>query len=240
MTNEMKKVLDKVRKMVSLANNDAASAGERDNALRMSHALLAKHNLDMSAVTQEQADADRCDVAIKTRSRPWRRHVAHALSEMLFCKYFYRHAGNYDTHYFIGRKDNVAVAQYLLDYLLASIVKEAKARFSENAGSRTAFQKGATAEIWQRCQRLKAEAIAKDAPDAAPGTALVLASLYQTEADANTKYLAEQMAITALSKSKNRERNTGDHVAYREGRQYGSTVSLNRQVGTQHAAAALR
>lgn len=230
MTEQIEKVLAKVRKMVALANNDAASAGERDNALRMSHALLAKHNLDMSALSQAEADDGRCDVAIKSRSRPWRRHVAHGLAEMLFCKYFFTRRGNYDTHYFIGRKDNVAVAQYMLEYLMESVSKEARARYGNDAGRRSAFQKGATAEIWTRCNRLKEEAMAKDAPEAAPGTALVLASLYQTEADANAKYLADQMKVKLVS-GKNRERSTGEYAAYSNGRDYGSTVSLNRQVG---------
>lgn len=52
MTNDSEKIkiLGRIRKMLALANNEGASEGERDNALRMAHATLAKYNLDMAEV----------------------------------------------------------------------------------------------------------------------------------------------------------------------------------------------
>ena len=44
----MEKILDKVKKLLAVANNEAATEGERDNALRMAHNMLAKHNLAMA------------------------------------------------------------------------------------------------------------------------------------------------------------------------------------------------
>jgi len=36
--------------MLRLANDAGASEGERHNAMRMAHATLAKHNLDLASV----------------------------------------------------------------------------------------------------------------------------------------------------------------------------------------------
>ena len=44
----MNPILDRVKKMLAIANDSAASEGECDNALRMAHNTLAKHNLDMA------------------------------------------------------------------------------------------------------------------------------------------------------------------------------------------------
>jgi hypothetical protein len=44
----MNPILEKVKKLLALANDKGATEGERDNALRMAHGMLAKHNLDMS------------------------------------------------------------------------------------------------------------------------------------------------------------------------------------------------
>lgn len=48
MTEE--KIINRIKKMMALANDKAASDGERENALRMSYALMARHNLEMSDV----------------------------------------------------------------------------------------------------------------------------------------------------------------------------------------------
>jgi hypothetical protein len=44
------KILSRIQKMLALANDLAATEGERDNALRMAYNLMAKHNLDMVTV----------------------------------------------------------------------------------------------------------------------------------------------------------------------------------------------
>jgi hypothetical protein len=45
---DREKVLARVKKMMTLATDAGASEGERENALRMAHATLAKYNLTMS------------------------------------------------------------------------------------------------------------------------------------------------------------------------------------------------
>jgi hypothetical protein len=49
-------VLERVRKLLALGTNAGATEGERDNAMRMAHALLAKYNLDMAQVQMETGE----------------------------------------------------------------------------------------------------------------------------------------------------------------------------------------
>lgn len=57
---------------------------------------------------------------------------------------------------------------------------------------------------------------------------IVLASFYKTELEANQRYLEEQLKVK-LRFTKSREHRAGS--GYGEGAEYGSKVSLNRQVG---------
>lgn len=50
----MNPILEKVKKLLALAGNAGATEGERDNALRMAHGLLAKHNLDMADLVSKK------------------------------------------------------------------------------------------------------------------------------------------------------------------------------------------
>ena len=47
-------IIEKIKKLLALAADSGATEGERDNAIRMAHGLLAKHNLDMAQVTASQ------------------------------------------------------------------------------------------------------------------------------------------------------------------------------------------
>lgn len=66
--------------------------------------------------------------------------------------------------------------------------------------------------------------------ESTPGTALVLINLHKSEVIENDKWLA--CAGTTLKTSKARADNSLRYGAFREGREYGNTVSLNQQVST--------
>lgn len=67
------KIINRVKKMMALANDSAASDGERENALRMSYALMAKHNLDMTDVQGKPTgpQESRVQVSSEFYARPW-------------------------------------------------------------------------------------------------------------------------------------------------------------------------
>lgn len=117
MTASTKKdvVLSRVRKMLALANDAAVSEGERDNALRMAHATLAKYNLSLSEAETAGADADESrvsDSAAETIGHAWLRTIFYAVAQLYFCKYYTaRLNGQKVRHYFIGRESNTTTAR---------------------------------------------------------------------------------------------------------------------------------
>lgn len=134
-------------------------------------------------------------------------------------------------HNFVGLAGNVATAVALTDYAVSSIMSEANRRWKQEPDPGawwTSFCKGAAARIYERCEELRAQAEKGEAEAKAPGTALVLASLYEMERMKNALVVKELGII--LSRPKNRTKSTVVANGYGAGKQFGGTVSLSRQV----------
>src|SRR6187399_1869298 len=85
-------VVRRVKKMLTLAADAGAAEGERDNAIRMAHALLAKHNMTVAQVEAANADSkkeERTGGISVTRDQPWARQTASAIARLFFCKHFF-------------------------------------------------------------------------------------------------------------------------------------------------------
>lgn len=227
------KVLNRIKKMLALANDAAATEGERDNAMRMAYATMAKHNIDMATVESsgQQQTEKREEHYQEFFGRPWARQVAHAIARMLFCEYVVSHVGGEKSkiykHRFIGRTSNAVTAAELSRYLVNSIIKEARTRYGSggSAEGRT-FSVGATSAIRERVRKMIQEAT-QPPVEKTPGTALVLVNMYRSEAEANAMVLRSMYPKLQAARG---GKGVHDSDAYRAGQQYGSTVSLNRQI----------
>lgn len=248
MTDERQlKILRRVRKMMKLANDAGASEGERDNAMRMVHATLAKHNLNMSlvAATDESVQEEKRGSLRKAYlGKPWAISISAAIARMYFCHYHYNTMGGNAgptqkaVHVFVGRESNVVTAQEMAQFVVESVNREAQ-RYQRSIGGRysdyRAFAQGAMMRIRDRCAKIEEEAKTngvEDVPtdgevDATPGTALVLASLYQKETEANTAFVAHVFGELKDGRSQTLAPNA---AARQAGKQYGDKVSLHKQV----------
>lgn len=221
------KILERVKKMVALGNDAGATEAERETALRMAYNLLAKYNLSMGDLPEDQSNEarERQDVVISADR--WARSLAQAAAKLFFCKYFYSKTGTSgkDRHCFVGRQSNVMTALYMAEYLIKSVKREATSRYkSPTTPQGRSFCVGTVDSI-----RKRVEQMIKTDTESTPGTALVLASLHEREADANKKWL--NGAGVSLTTSKARADNALRAGAFYDGREYGKTVSLNKQVG---------
>lgn len=224
------RVLDRVRKMMALVNDAGASEGERDNAMRMAHATLAKYNLSMAEAEAhgKQEKEKRGPADIKSRSRPWIRSVMQAVAHLFFCEYFYTARGNDQWNYFVGKESNVITAIEIAKYVVDSIVREggAKQRAGGYDGAwRVSFSKGAAFRVTSRCRALRAD---QENATRGTGTSLVLADLYTQEQSANEKYISDVMGQKLVVKG---SRTKAPGHGFHEGAEFGDKVGLHRQVG---------
>lgn len=228
------RIIERVRKMLALANDSAASEGERENALRMAHATLAKHNIDMAAVGNSQPQEERGQQVKRMSVYPYARGIAHAIAGLFFCRYYFcRDTGASAMHYFIGKQSNAITASEMTDYILGNLFKELRQRYgSVSAPKARAFATGVEAAIRARCWALQQAASAEATTDA-PGTALVLANLYKTEDAENGAWLDACVGKIKVLEDRTKPV-TPD--AYRSGIAHGKTISLNNQIGAAKSA----
>jgi hypothetical protein len=223
------RIIDRIRKMLALANDLAASENEREVALRMAYNLLAKYNLELEDVQHKAKEEPRINNSNVCFGMPWVRLVSRSIAELFFCHHYVGEKINSTqiTHHFIGKESNAITAAVMADWITKSILKECRARYKYNlsADSRS-FASGAAERLYERIQEMRKEA--EQANSGGDGKSLVLASVYRTEADANTRFLAEQGI--KLRTLKGRSTSYGAN-AYGAGREFGNTINLNRQVG---------
>lgn len=228
--NQPNPIIEKIKKLLALANDAGASEGERDNALRMAHGLLAKHNLDMGQVTSSQQCEGREEHMNPTWGMLWCRNLSHHVAKLFFCKYYYGHKinGTKMQHHFIGKSSNVVTAALMADFLIHSVLKECRSRGWHNLSVETrSFAMGATRMVGERVAKLM-----KSPEGVGESTALVVQNIYQTEQEANEAFLKARG--TTLVKAKTR--NTAvDGRAYAAGKDYGSKVGLDVQVTNRSA-----
>lgn len=245
---EVERVLARVRKLMTLANDKAASAGERDNAIRMAHNTLAKHNLTMSEAEAggKKPEEERGAQPLAGRNHPWTRTVVHGLAKLFFCEYFYVSLpGSKVIHYFIGKQSNAITAKEMSTFVIKSIDTEAQRYANQTGGGGTAwrsFCKGAAVQVYWRCdairkeaekQKAEAAAAAQAAAPASTSTAMVLSSVYAQEEAANKAFI-ENMGGEPPKVKPDRQKK-GDPDAKRAGAVYGDTISLQTQIGSAAA-----
>jgi hypothetical protein len=229
------KIIGRIRKLMAVANGNAEGGQhERDTALKMAHNLLAKHNLSMADVKEEDKEGRSTKEKYMT-SHAWAKIVAGSIAELFFCGFFTTKVGPRGTTRmkmtFIGLESNVATAKEMVDYVVSSISSEAarKARQYDEGGSyvRT-FCNGAAYQIAKRCRELRKAAEEESAATPQPGTALVLASLYKREVAANDQYVVAVLGIELEHKPLRPQ--IKDNGAYIEGRMYGDKINLSKQI----------
>lgn len=223
------RILDRIRKMLALANDQAASEGERDNALRMAQNLLLKYNLtqqDLDAHEREKVDP-RGKYMGEGWSMLWAKRIRMHIAYLFMCKYYYGRKINATkcAHYFVGRESNATTAMWMSDYVISSILKQARMLYKHNLSPESrSFATGAEIALCKRVNELRATS---QQELTSTGSAIVIADLAKTEADLNEAFI--KAAGTQLTVKKTRDVGV-NNGAFNAGKEYGKNISLNNQV----------
>lgn len=229
-SNVENKILARIKKMLALANCEGATEQERDTAMTMAQNLLAKHNLSMTDLPPDSHTEAREQQQFTMCGDIWMRGLAGSVAKLYFCSYYFmRVASCKDTHVFFGKQSNVVTAQYMAEFLLKSVKREASRRYkSPTSPEGRSFCVGATEVIRRRIFNMMRSDTTNDSGQPIPGTALMLANAYAAEDVANKAALA---LVVELKKTKPRASSVVSD-AYGSGKDFGRTVGLNTQVGT--------
>lgn len=223
----MEKVLEKVKKLLALANNAAATEGERDNALRMAHGFLAKHNLTMQDAQHHEAMEDREKHIIETFQMVWCKQTCNSIAKLFFCKYYSGEKLNTTKgkHYFVGKQSNVITATLISTYVINSILKECRKNWAHNLAPQSrSFSIGAADRLSERVKEMLEES---KIDGISAENAVVLHNIYKTELDANEMFI--KSSGTSLTSSKTKAQ-TVNAEHYKAGKEFGNRINLNGQI----------
>lgn len=115
-SDSRKKLIDRITKLLALAEDSAATQGEKDNAARMAAELMAKHNIalqDAQAKPEYQIDDD---AEVSTTDKfDWT--LAHAVATFNGCQtIFHRPAGSRDKVFrVVGTTADIEAYAYMKD-----------------------------------------------------------------------------------------------------------------------------
>jgi hypothetical protein len=229
------KILGRIKKMMALANDGAASEGERENALRMSYALLAKHNLSMMDVEghARKDEEGRVQLTAEYPVYPWARQISTIVADLFFCKYYFcRHgAGKQATHTFVGKESNAITTQYMAEYVVRSVMREASKLYgSAIAPEARNFAVGVVVTLHKRVREIQ-DAFNKEQDKAITGTALALLNLSKSELVANDAWMTSNGVTLTFRKST--QKGITDSAAFRAGKDFGGKVSLSQQIANR-------
>lgn len=227
------KILEKVRKLLAMANHENSNEHERDTAMRQAHALLTKHGLDMVSVANHEREKldPRGDFVHEDWSMPWTRTVRQAIAKLFMCDYIMgsKINGTRQRHFFIGRASNATTAEYMSVFVVGSILKEGRSRYGHNLSPQTrAFGAGAAARLIQRVNEM-IEAKVQEV-QVSDGKGLALVDLRTSEESDNLAFTKDWGVKTLASRS-----GKLDSGAYRAGHEHADSIGLNVQVSTTEA-----
>lgn len=217
--SKIEKIIDKVEKMLRLANN-AGTEEEATTAMNMAQEYLAAYNLSLADVDITRGQGARPEAArVKEKTQKvalykWQRHLWKAIAEANFCyyristEYHYNKKNQYVPktfhHYLIGSEANVITVRLMGEYLeqaLSRICPYKPGR--DSSRSWNSWKEGCAARLGERLAQKKAEMLAEnrrkadEAAKANTSTAIALADVFQREDDLNYREMCGEEAYQA-------------------------------------------
>jgi len=226
-------IVRRIKKITALANNNP-NEEERAVAMKMAAKLLAKYNLDMQAVEDHAGENDVTEEALTTCTEKWALHIISTACHLYYCRYFLSVIQNgkrrIQKPVIIGTKANTTIAIEIANWLIAQVRRESNARFL-TPQERRSFRLGAAARLYTKAhEMIRAEEKAQMTAKATGTSLMVLRNQLDSR---NEQYLADRYPNLRASPRRSSKVNAD---AYLQGKSYGDTISLTRQVpGTSQA-----
>jgi hypothetical protein len=238
MTEVTDKLLERVRKLLAVANDERANEGERDNALRMANNIMAKYQIDQSMVPQEQRDKDEPIGRFDSEGWYiiWCNQIRNSIARLFSCKYLQGGKINATRgrHIFIGRASNVTTAMLMSEWIVKEALREAdKVGGHRLSAAGRSFGMGVAARLSARVTELlakTAEDIARETGEAVVTTGTSLVVIRQNELASADAWMREHIAV---GKARGSSKGAADADAYHAGRKHADRVNLSKQVSAK-------
>lgn len=131
MTNERDRVLDKIKKLLSMAD-DKGSPKEAMIAANRARKLMDKHQIEKGEIIDDTF-IEQGDGYQSKRYPSWRRYLNNAVAKLNDCRSIINSSREGKLFTFQGFKSDVVLSCYMIDYLTNAAKDAAKGRTDKNA-----------------------------------------------------------------------------------------------------------
>jgi len=216
MTDNRQKYIDKVRKLLSMAQHNASNENEAATALRQAESLMRRYDIAHSELEASKLKADdmmRGDTN-ESRNSLWVWYLAWAAANVTDTKPTKRKG----LVQFVGVTEDVQIALMFFDYL-TNVVERLAKNYAGTRSERNAFKMGAVMGIGGSARKIQQERREAFAQANTTGTDLVEAKGALIESTFNLRYgKAKPVTVSSVA-------------SYRAGLAAGKKVSLTSQIG---------
>lgn len=230
-TSEQTAIIEKVRKLMALAER-AGTEAEAENAMARIQEILTKYNLSMDAVTAPGEETFVQEHQEFEWNQTWIRETYRGIARLYFCHmYFVQNGLKNQCITLVGKPVNIQTARYVADVVIATGKRLAKAyaqdayrEFGMNSVSASNnFKKGYAIRIGQRCNEMVRDAQAGAVKDSTTGTALVVGDFYKRELAAIHDFEQKSLGLRFKNGSGMK---MGDHGHMSAGAEAANSVNL--------------
>jgi len=221
MNDNRQKYIDKVRKLLSMAQHNASNENEAATALRQAESLMRRYDIahsELEASKLRAGDMMRGDTE-ENRNSKWVWFLAWAAANVTDTKPT-KQKGHIQ---FAGVTEDVQVALMFFDYL-TNVVERLAKQYEGTRSQRNAFKMGAVMAIGQSARKIQRERREAFAKANTTGTDLVEVKGALIEKTFGLRY------------AKARSFNVSSMSSYNAGLAAGARVSLAGQVGSTQRA----
>ena len=212
-TDMEQKLIERIKKMFALANNEGAAPGEAENAMRMANKLMEKHQISSFDLhTKEEIIAKFC----KGSKFLWVAQLYQAVAKVYSCSVFKTGSTKIIL---VGAEGDAVTAKIVIESLILSIDRAGK-------GKAIAFKNGAALELCRQCREIIHNR--KIENQKIPGTELALTDIYEQKYQNAVEFMHN---MTSLTTGKAKRLNSSQ-----SGIDYGKTLNPHTRVGAKTKA----
>lgn len=228
----MQGIKEKIKKLLSLANNTGATEGEAERAMAMASALMMKYNVQVN-LDKEEIGVIRGQGVMPGCDSSWHQVLASTSATLYNCKSIVK--GYEGRTAFVGRPENVGAAEVTYQYLIEQVERLYKVNLpkglsvSDRAEFRRTFKYACAIRVYRRAQELIQSFKTNNsaAIEYTGSKALVLVQSIDRQLMEAEEFMKKEFPEmrTVVTRSKS----TGSGTL--KGRMAGDTVNLNKKVG---------
>jgi hypothetical protein len=247
--SDKNEIIEKIKKIMRLAQNAGATEGEAAAAMSKVQEILAQHNLDMSQIDMTDKDAE--PIAghrgrVTNKNNKWEIDIFAGAAKLNFCSYYTINIGDYNgrivklQHVVVGKPVNVMATELLVEYLLSTVNKMAKeysvtghcilaAQLAKTSIAMAVhrFKQGMARQLRHRCIALVAQRSAAPTKTSDGRNLPALADAYEASQKEIQAFI-QQNVEGLVHKTHNLR---GVSAAFGAGKEAANTVNLDKQIG---------